>query len=382
MKQSLMPLIALLLLGCTTSQRVPPPAPLAATPNKEQAQPDQRPDLLTDPGNLSLTELQQGLLHLVEAPGTSVPAQLQHLVGRWLPQHAPAPWIEADLDGDGAPEYALALPAREQRAALFVIDHREGRYQVDVDPLTEQSTELMGAYLHSAADLTGEGRPQLIWYRPEMIATGPQPFAVFVTRWEPGRFTHLPGSMLISNLALSLSGKELRLTGVSRAGRLLWPRTDTYRFIDGAFRLVDREFEGERIYGYDRFWEGVVREGLGHLDQAEAAYLEVLEEGRPAHPGSYPRYNSWPLEPSAAELTDFGEALQTFARYRLQAMGRPTAPVDSPYAGLMQAESCQEATAWAEQNPAFLEALNRAIVHDPWTPATLCAYPALDELIE
>lgn len=392
------PLIALLLLGCSTTQRVPPPTPLAGSPTTGQsevnpgtgvaqtdptnghAQPDLRPDLLADSGNLSLIELQQGLLRLVEAPGTTIPAQLQRLVGRWLPQNSP--WIEADLDGDGALEYALALSAKDQPAALFVIDHREGRYQVDLDPLAAQSTELMGAHLHSAADLTGEGRPQLIWYRPELIASGPQPYAVFVTQWEPGRFTHLPGPMVISNLALNVEGKELRLTGVSRAGRLLWPRTDTYRFTDGAFRLVDRQFEGERTYGYDRFWDAVVSEGLGQLDEAEAAYLAVLEEGRPAHPGSYSRYNSPPLEPSAADLAAFDAALRTFAQFRLKAMGRPSAGVDSPYAGLLQAEGCQAAAAWAEQHPAFLEALNRSITHAPWTAADLCAYPALDEVIE
>lgn len=389
LKHLLLPLIAVLLLGCSpaANKRLPPPTPLQASPSKSLGEADSRPDLFSiQADSLTPAEIQRGLARLAEAPGTTVQAELQRLFaqpGRQLGTSVARPWIEADLDGDGATEYALALPALTQRAALFVIAQRDGRYQVDLDLLAGQSTELMGAYLHSAADLTGDGRPDLIWYRPELIATGPQPYAVFVTQWTPGQFTHLPGQMMISNMALTQSGSDLLLNGVSRAGRLLWLRTDTYRFIDGAFRLVDRRFEGERTSGYDRFWDGVVSEGLGHLKEAEAAYRAVLEEGRPAHPGSYPRYNSPPLEPAAAELDAFSEALRAFARFRLSGIQaqRPTL-ADSPYAGLLQAESCQAAAAWAEQNPDFLLALNGAITHTPWGPVDLCTHPAIDDLAE
>lgn len=397
LKHLVLPLVALLLLGCspTATQSVPPPQPLAASPSKGSIPPqagtaDPRPDLLTAPlSTLTAEQLQQGLLRLVEEPGTTVPAQLARLFDR--PTMGPGardavPWIEADLNGDSSPEYALTLLAQPKSPALFVIHQQNGLHQVDLDPLTAQSPELMQAYLHSAADLTGEGRPQLIWYRPELIATGPQPYHVFVTRWEPGRFTHLPGPMLISWMELSRSGRDLHLTGVSRAGRLLWRRTDTYRFQDGAFRLVDRAFAGERPFGYDRFWDGLVSEGLGQLDEAEAAYQAVLAEGRPAHPGSYLRYNAPPLEPTASELAAFSDALRAFAQFRLDGLyrrtGRQPRQVDSPFPGLLQAGSCQGATAWAEQNPAFLAALNQAITHAPWTPAVLCTYPALEELVE
>lgn len=393
MKRLALPLLVLALAGCSpAATSVPPPAPIAASPSKGAVtvQPDPRPDLLrADPASLTPPELQQGLLRLVEERGSTVPTQLAHLFARpdlQLGTRDAVPWLEADLDGDGSMEYALTLPMQGTGAALFVIDHVAGGYRVEVDPLSEQSPELMRAYLHSAIDLTGAGgRPQWIWYRPEMIATGSQPYQVFVTEWAPGHFTHLPGPMAISNMTLSVQGKELRLTGVSRAGRLLWPRTDTYRYVAGAFRLVDRAFEGERTYGYDRFWDGAVSEEVGQLDRAEAAYQAVLEEGRPTHPGSYLRYNSPPLEPTPAELAAFDEALRSFARFRLTQIyrrtGRPVPPVPagSSYGALLQAEECQAAAAWADQNPAFLAALNQAITHAPWTPAVLCSHPSLTE---
>lgn len=168
------------------------------------------PDLTTQttqsPTGLSRDEVRDGLVRLLNEPGQDPDAALKvlfgHQDGRYY-QEDTVPYRMADLDGDGADEYVLALPVSEpyswQGAALFVIYRRDGRYAVDrsdrMSDLAEH--ELMRPYLHGVADLVGNGRNQIIWSRPHMIATGPRPSSFFVTEWKPGSFTNLTGEMVI-----------------------------------------------------------------------------------------------------------------------------------------------------------------------------------------
>lgn len=250
------------------------------------------------------------------------------------------------------------------------------------------------------ADLVGLGRPQIVWSRPHMIATGPQPTSVFVTTWAPGSFVHLPGQMAASNMTLALDGTDLLLTGISRSNSFIRHspmRTDRYRFVEGAFRLMDRHFLHPTEFRYDRFWDGTVAEAVGRLADAQREYRAALEPQREAHRGSYPVYNGPAHQLSAEALAQFDPALRAFARFRLGGLllesGRPEEAravltgEGLPYPGLLEAmwgakshqEGCEAGARWAQTNPDFLVAINAGVGHSRWTPELLCSYPPVEE---
>lgn len=203
------------------------------------------------------------------------------------------------------------------------------------------------------------------------------------------------------SVRVTLDGKEIMLTGGSRRAMSTGTRTDRYRYVDGAFRLIDRRFfhsdtdlffhtETEES-AYGRFWDGLVAEDVVRAD-AEADYRASLDPARKAHPGSVWRYNSQPLKLNAAEIEAFGDALRTLARFRLGALLMQTGrkqeagdvlnPNSSPYSGLLDAMrtapsrevGCQAADVWAAANPDFLPARNRGVANSPWKPELLCPH--------
>lgn len=375
---------------------------------------ESRPDLrVQSPRNLTRDQVQAGLTRLMNEPGPDPAERLRELLARpdlRVYRDDAVPWLAADLNGEGTEEFILALPVTDpgspdyrqgMGAALFVIYRRDGGYGVDrSDPLPERlEIELMQPSLHGVADLVGMGRPQIIWSRPHMIASGPQPLSVFVTVWEPGAFSHLPGQMVISATPkeparVSLEGNDVVLTGGSRREMFMRARTDRYRYLEGAFRLVDRRFVEAGEYAYDRFWDGLVAEAVGRTADALADYRAALEPERAAHPGTVPRYHAMPVELTPAEQAAFAEALRAFARFRLGALLLDLGREDEaravrkgargPLAGLVAAldqagreAACRAAAAWAAANPEFLAALNRGVAHAPWTPELICSHVPL-----
>ena len=328
---------------------------------------------------------------------------------------ATLPYAVADLDGDHSQEYVTALPVtdpghaefrRGTGAALFVIYRQDGRWQVDrSDPMSELAeTQLMGPSLHAVADLAGTGRPQIVWSRPHMIASGLQPSSFFVTAWQPGAFTNLPGEMAVSRTTkdpamLTIEGNELVLTGGSRSQMFLPAHTDRYRYTDGTFRLLDRHFVNAGDTGYAQLWDGLVAEEVGRLADAELSYRAAADPSRQPHGGSVPRYNMPASELGPADMAAFGHALHALARFRLGALLKDAgqeseatavlSPDDSPYAGLLatmrdapdRQAGCQAAAAWAEGHPEFLAAFNRGVSDQPWTPGLLCGHVRLDDTL-
>lgn len=406
MRSFLALLLMALLVGC--GQAAPPrPAVAPDPPPPAGPGPGQGPATPRFPTRDALRDQLEQALNESEGPALET---VRRFAARHPLREDEVPWLEADLTGDGEPETVLALPVASEHfpdrsyasGALFVIYRKDGRYAVDrSDSMGERAElRLMGAHLHGAADLTGTGSPQIIWFRPHVIATGPQPFSVFVSAWEPGTIAHLPGAMSISNLTLRVDGKDLVLRGVSREEWFIRSdpvREDRYRYDNDAFRLVDRRFVKQSEYGYDRFWDGLVAEGAGRLADAEEDYRAAADPQRQAHPGSYRVYNAPPYQLTPAELERFGAALRAFARFRLGGLllgaGRQEealaalAPAGGPYDGLTEAmrraadreDGCRNATAWAAGQPDFLAALNAGVGHSPWTPELLCTYMPLEE---
>ncbi len=383
---------------------VPAPAVAAKQPEREAL-----PDLSRQSrGHLTRDQVRDGLLQWMNEPGTQPAEQLRRIFANEPRNHRTdiVPWVEADLSGDGESEFVLALAVTDQikysnpwrGAALFVIYRAaDGGYAVDrSDRLPDAAEiEMMGPSLHGVTDLAGLGRPQIIWSRPHSIATGPQPFSVIVTTWEPGRFTHLPGEMVISRTkewSLQIDGADLVLFGGSRNAWFYGDRTDRYRFVDGAFRLVDRQVEGHG------FWPGVIAESVGRVDDAEREYRMALEMA-PAETVSVPQYKSMPKVLTPAEVEAFNQAERAFARFRLGGLLLQAGRVEEaravleqeggPFVGLtramLEAESreagCGAAAMWAKEEPAFLAAYNAGRPHPGWSPEDLCTHVLIDDCI-
>lgn len=405
MKQLAALLLIVALAGCSSVQTVPR---AAATPLPAPAEPELPRQPLS---SLSRDEAAEVLVSLMNEPGKDPSQQLRSLTERLPLDRTSVPWLKADLDGDATPEFVAALPVTDPGAsdyrrwlgaALFVIYQKDGRWQVDrTDPMSEGAElRLMAPRLHAVADLAGTGRPQIVWSRPHMIATGPQPSSVFVTAWQPGSFTNLAGNMAISYMDLIIDGRDLVLSGISRGAMFLPKRTDRYRFADGAFRLVDRRFETTEGHGYDRFWDALVAEDSGRTADAAQGYRDAIDPDREPHSGSVPQYKAPPVELTPEELEAFGEALRALARFRLGALLMGAGQQDEavtvlqeatgPYQGLTEAllraksrkQGCLDGAFWVEANPAFLSALNRGAGHRPWTPGIICSHISLEDSLD
>jgi len=257
---------------------------------------------------------------------------------------------QGDLDGDGESEVVTVLNVGDLprfQGALFVIDRRNGRIVVERGPQVEANDTLILFGLH---DVAGDPLPEMIWFAPGHGAhTSYAEF--FVHRWRPGAFEVLPGRMYISFPGLSVEGHDLLLSGgtvgSAGAGMAQRLRTDRYRWVDAAFRLVDRSYTPSP-YAYHRLIDGIVAETYGRQADAAQAFREAAEPEREAlHPDMVP--------PEWRER--LAEAVRRYATFRLD-----------------KAAGCTAATEWARSHPEFLEALNSpyGYANPKWTAETLC----------
>ncbi|MFZ5814618.1 MAG: hypothetical protein ACOY93_04890 [Bacillota bacterium] len=368
-------LLLLLLTACSRAKGpAPEPAPQptpAPPPAVEQPAPaplPPGPDLMAvdSPYELSLPELEQGLLRYLSRGDGSIADRLNRLYDHWglRPLDEYVRLVEADLDGDGTAEVVTALNGGgglTGSGALFVIHRRDGAPAID-----RSETVLPGVRLFGVADLAPAQGPELIWSSTQAGAHTPTT-RVIVSHWEPGRVTDLPGGEMETSFArLQVAGGDLLLTGgtvgSAGAGLAQRARTDRYRWTDGAFRLVDRRFAGSDL-AYHRLLDGILALSYQREAEAERAFAEAMDPSRPAL-----RADMVPPE----SMEGFTEAVRTFARLRLGALrftqGRPDearqvlTAATGPFRGLAEALAstgdCQAAQEWARQNPAFLEALN------------------------
>lgn len=357
--------------------------PPALEPTTVGAEPAPDLEQVEDPAVLNTDELQAGLRWYLNKDDRPAAEKLTELLNRWglQPVGDRLPQAEVDLDGDGTAELVTALTGAGAnmtgRGALFVIYRQGGNWQVD------RGEEVPGPALHGVADLTGDGRPEVIWSSTD--AGAHTSFTtLFVSTWKPGQLEMLPGSLSMAGMELQVDGRDLVLTGglinSVGAGPAQRSRTDRYRFDGEQFRLVDRRY-AESPYGYHRLIDGIVAEEFGRTEEARQALREAAEADRPAlGEGMVP-----------PEWEDrFAAAVRTYARVRLALSLPPSDPlarqvlreVTGPYAGLAHAvlgtsgkeAACQAAAAWAESNPEFLEALNSpyGYAHPNWLPTNLC----------
>lgn len=365
-----------------------PPPPAAAVPESvpdpaPKPEPAQ-PDLTAAPNSyaFTLTELKAGLERLANAGSDSPAAALRQVIERWGYKYGPRDGMaavmlaEADLNGDGSTETITALNAgrsggRDTEGRVFVIYRSEGRYAVDMLPA--QPDFMQDAYrqvsLHAVTDLTGDGRPEIVWFSQDHGAHTGYAYT-YVTGWAPGAEAKVAGPLYMSFPALSIEGADLVLSGgtvgSAGAGTMQRRRTDRYRWNGSTLALVDRQY-AESDFSYHRLLDGMVAEQFGRTDDALAAYREALAppEGKHLTDGVMPEWQE-----------RFREAVPTYARLRLAALllqlerpadaKRALAAATGSYADLLHDVSgattrddlCAAAVQWAAEHPEFLEALN------------------------
>lgn len=370
-------------------------APASATPAPPVA--PKAPDLahVSSPYDLSLDELTEGLRAYLPQ-GTGTPGEkLAALYQRWGLKAGADPRLpnllltEADLNGDGAPETITALNARragrDTEGALFVI-HEDS---LQIDRSVGGGEPGVGfprqAVLLAVRDVTGDGRPDIVWASLDRGAhTAYAHF--FVATWEPGRLTVLPDHLYMTFPAISFDGQEILLhgggIGSAGAGMLQRAYTDRYRWQNSRFHLVDRRYDPSN-FAYHRLIDGITAETYNRPADAVTAYRDALAPpaGRLLEQSVLPQWRD-----------RFLQAVAAYARFRLGALlyrtGRAAEAepllnaATGPYAGLSRAllqagdaeQGCIQATAWATAHPELVDALNSPMGYaNPfWTAGTLC----------
>jgi hypothetical protein len=399
-------LTLLLVTGCATKPAsapqsttpvVTPPTVISSppiTPPAPPIGPFTEADLVAtgSPTHLPPEELGAWLSHVANQGKEPLLPWLQAVVKYWYPGRTMR-LLEADLDGENTQEVVLALNGVEGRltgrGGLFVVYRKEGKYFVDerLNPDEDRSTI---AVLNEVADLTGDGRPEIIWSTAGQGAHTAYA-TVHLSQWRPGHLVQLPGvKMFITNMSLKTEGLDLLLSGggVASAGAGLTQRgwTDRYRWVDGAFAHVDRVFMPSE-FSYHRLQDGIMAEEYHRLADAKIAFTEAMEPGRiDLHEHAF-------FPPDNLKPAQFAEAVRAMARFRLGALllEDPATTAEArkllqeatgPFAGLAKAlrdgttrlQGCNAAVTWASNHPELLVALNSPFgyANPTWQPSDLC----------
>lgn len=291
--------------------------------------------------------------------------------------------LEADLNGDGQPELLAAINDRSSAigsGALFVITREGQGYR------TVQSNELHGVVVHQVADLTGDGKPEIVWSSNAMGANTAST-KVFVSNLTEAGLVDLKGEIGITYAGVAVENQQIVLRGGMMgawgSGRVQRERTFRYQWQKDSFALVDVTY-AESAYGYHRLQDGLTAEQYGRKEDAEKAYAQAMEADRKV------LFTEDALTPEQEQ--PFGAAVRTFAQFRLGLLLMNSdqadeakallAKAEGPFAGLVEAlakaesaeAGCQAAEAWTVAHPEFLKALNspRGWANPVFTAEGLC----------
>lgn len=406
-------LLALAQAGCTSRPASVPATPPAPSPASPAADPAPAPPSTAEPvpstsnqpidlmqvrgsRDLTMDQLIQGLGAYLNARKDSPTKKLGALYAHWGLKENTGQGLknilftEADLNGDGTPETVTVLNARhsdkDTEGAVAVISWQDNSFRLD---RTDGGGEPGVGYPREAVllgvrDVTGDGRPDIIWASLDHGAHTSYAY-FFVTQWEPGKLTTLPGTIYMSFPEASFDGQDLLLhggtIGSAGAGTLQRAYTDRYRYQSGQMTRIDRRYDPSD-FSYHRLQDGLVAEQYGRGPDAATAYREALNTPAGKDMESIP--------PEWQER--FQQAVPAFARFRLGLLQYRTGnrnaaenalkEATGPYAGLSEAlrkaggpePGCQAAASWAQANPEFIEALNSPMgyANPKWTVNSLC----------
>lgn len=360
-----------------TAPVTPPP------PTTQGPQPSTAIDLMQTAASrdLTLDDLKAGLEALLNKEGGTPGQKLSALFQHW--QMAPRTdgaaitlFTEGDLDGDGNVEIITALNGRrgteDTQGRLAVIYKKEQRYVVDLGLDRSASgpmDEWRNVYVNAVKDLTGDGKPEIIWMSEDHGAHTSYAY-FYVSSWQPGQFTILPGSGMYTTFPkLTIDGTDLLVQGgtIGSAGAGIMQRdhTDRYRWSGDRFSLVDVRY-APSDFSYHRLIDGITAEQWGWAADAKTAYQDAMR------PPTGALMEGIPPERQA----QFEKAVPAYARFRLGVLllsqkdvagaRRLAAEATGPYAGLVQVlntadtaeAACELGTKWSGANPELFAALN------------------------
>jgi hypothetical protein len=367
-------------------QAQPQPQQGAGPAGPDAAGPDLRS--YSSPFSLTVEQLAAGLRREVNLPGDAPPTErLTGLFRQWQTQTQKGEllYAEADMDGDGSQtEVVTALRGAGQElnghGAVFVIHLKDRTWQVAMGPPGP------GAALHAVADLTGDGLPEIVWSTTDVGAhTGNS--TVHVSDWSPAAgLQDLPAQMYMASMTLELDGRDILLQGglinSVGAGDLQRSRTDLYRWLDGAFKLVDRRYAPGQ-FAYQRLIDGLTAEEFRRTEDALTAYREAADTGRAAFsPGGLPPEWEQKAPDAVRALARARLALLLLKAGRSAEAEQAARAATGAYADLPQgllplkdsAAACAHLEDYGSAHPDFLDALNspQGYANPRWMEADLC----------
>ena len=245
-----------------------------------------------------IENLEQELSKL-KAPGDNMTEWLASVVAGYDSRNEPIHLMQTDFDQDGVLDDWVTVLSEEIRDGQsgeieyslshgIVIAYKDGKFILDSLLLPHEG--FVKANVEAIEDLTGDGRPEVVWASHNRSAHTTYTTYIIST-WSEGKLETLKGSAEIASVSRTeIAGGKLLLTGglIDSVGAGTWQReyTDTYTIVNGTIQRTDRIF-AESLTPYHRLMDGLWAEAYGHSERALQDYTEASEMKR----SSYKEYN-------------------------------------------------------------------------------------------
>ncbi|HWI61312.1 MAG TPA: hypothetical protein VNT75_05730 [Symbiobacteriaceae bacterium] len=341
---------------------------------------------VNDPTTLNLAQITEGMKDLANSGEGSVAARVQAVFANWKlePFLSSVLVLEGDLNADAKNEVVAVYKDPKSvngAGTLFVFYQKDQTWQVE-----RPAEEILSPALYGLADLNQDGVNEIVW-GSNSVGANTANTTVFVTAWAPGAFRRLPGDVSMTNARVEVKGQALVMTGNTKggygAGSAQRQRIDTYKWVDGALKAVDKQFTPSD-FAYHRLLDGLLAEEFSKEDEARKAYADA--SWKPVLPAG---------DAVASEMRDqLTIAVGALARFRnalllMQAntpdeyVGKLLNGTPAPFDGLGKAAlgarsreaACTAAIEWVKANPDFLKALNspRGYANPQWKGPDICS---------
>jgi len=338
-----------------------------------------------DPTTMSLAQITEGLKELINTGEGTVAARVQALFDKWKikPFLSTVLVLEGDLNGDKQNEVVAEYKDPKSvncAGTLFVFHQKDKTWQVE-----RPAEEILSPSLYALADLNQDGVNEIVW-GSNSVGANTANTTVYVTAWAPGSFRRLPGEISMTNATVEVQGQSLVLKGNTKggfgAGSAQRERVDTYKWVDGALKAVDKQFVASD-FAYHRLLDGLLAEEFGKVEEAAKAYADatwkpVLPEGDAVAPEMRDQ-----LTIAVGAMARFRNALLMMQKQTpSEIVGKVLNGTPPPFDGLGKAaagaktreEACSAAISWVGAHPDFLKALGspRGYANPQWKGPDLC----------
>lgn len=333
-----------------------------------------------------LMEALEAALRSEEVPPEHFPKWLMAFSESYDSQRQPITVVEADFDGDGTTEEWAAVlyedvrgesPEQARRTAYAtVVARQDGQYAISGFEFPEES--FGRANIEVVEDLTGDGRPDIVWGSYSVGAHTVH--AVFsVSSRANGELGTARGTADMPNVSgVAVRDGKLALTGglIGSAGAGPWQReyTDEYVVAEGALVRANREYPASPT-SYHRLIDALWAEALGNAERAKTLLAEAIELDDESYAGYVFETDDGVVEGGTQPDREaaFEATVEQFARLRLELLTRTER-------GASREDACAEARNAAEYDAGWLPLLNSPFgyANPKWDELTICS--EIDEL--